>query len=51
VLLTEWNQYRALDFKKVLCLMQKPVFIDLGNVYEPHRLRELGFVYFGNGRG
>jgi len=51
VLLTEWNQYRALDFKKVKNKMHKPVFIDLRNVYEPHKIRAIGYEYFGNGRG
>ena len=50
VLLTEWNQYRALNLKEVMGRMKKPVFIDLRNVYEPNKLREMGFVYFGNGR-
>ena len=50
VLLTEWNQYRALDFKEALSKMKKPVFIDLRNVYEPQKMREMGFIYFGNGR-
>ena len=51
ILLTEWNQYRALDLKEVMGRMKSPVFVDLRNVYEPNRLREMGFVYFGNGRG
>jgi UDPglucose 6-dehydrogenase len=50
VLLTEWNQYRALDLKAVVDKMKKPVFVDLRNVYEPCKLREMGFAYFGNGR-
>ena len=50
VLLTEWNQYRALDLKEVMSRMKTPVFIDLRNVYEPKKLREMGFVYWGNGR-
>ncbi|TBV82237.1 MAG: UDP-glucose/GDP-mannose dehydrogenase family protein [Desulfobulbaceae bacterium] len=50
VLMTEWNQYRALDLKRVQSSMKTPVFIDLRNVYEPARLREMGFSYFGVGR-
>ena len=50
VLLTEWNQYRALNFKEVKSRMKTPVFVDLRNVYDPNKLREMGFVYFGNGR-
>jgi UDPglucose 6-dehydrogenase len=50
VLMTEWNQYRALDLEKIHSLMAKPVFIDLRNVYEPERLISLGFRYTGIGR-
>lgn len=50
ILLTEWNEYRSLDFKKIKKLMKKPVFVDLRNVYEPKTLREAGFEYFGVGR-
>jgi len=50
VLLTEWNQYRALNLKEVIGRMKNPVFVDLRNVYEPKKLREMGFAYVGNGR-
>ncbi|MBU0484156.1 MAG: UDP-glucose/GDP-mannose dehydrogenase family protein [Proteobacteria bacterium] len=50
VLLTEWNQYRALDLKKIKGLMNKPVFIDLRNVYEPGKMKDAGFEYFSVGR-
>ena len=50
VLLTEWNQYRALDLKLIKSLMKKPVFIDLRNVYEPRKMQEAGFHYMGVGR-
>lgn len=50
VLLTEWNQYRALDLPKIRSLMKEPVFIDLRNVYDPERLRAEGFRYVGVGR-
>ncbi|MCK5229678.1 MAG: UDP-glucose/GDP-mannose dehydrogenase family protein [Desulfobulbaceae bacterium] len=50
VLLTEWNQYRALDLKSIRSLMKKPVFIDLRNVYEPRKMQEAGFHYVGVGR-
>jgi UDPglucose 6-dehydrogenase len=51
VLLTEWNQYRALDLARLKGLMRTPLFIDLRNVYDPGRVREAGFTYFGVGRG
>lgn len=50
VLLTEWNQYRALDLKKIKSLMKGDVFIDLRNIYDPARIRSEGFRYFGVGR-
>jgi UDPglucose 6-dehydrogenase len=51
VLITEWNQYRALDLDKIKSLMKKPVFVDLRNVYSPAKMKELGFTYVGVGRG
>lgn len=50
VLMTEWNQYRALDMKKIKRVMNAPVFIDLRNVYDPAAMKELGFQYMGVGR-
>jgi UDPglucose 6-dehydrogenase len=50
VLVTEWNQFRLLDLKRIKGLLQEPVFIDLRNVYEPLHMRELGFRYCGVGR-
>ena len=50
VLMTEWNQYRALDFDKIKSLMKKAVFVDLRNVYEPDSMKDLGFAYSGIGR-
>jgi len=50
ILMTEWNQYRALDFERIKSLMKSPLFIDLRNVYDPETLKELGFTYKGVGR-
>jgi UDPglucose 6-dehydrogenase len=50
VLVTEWNQFRLLDLKRIKGLLHEPVFIDLRNVYEPHHVRGLGFRYCGVGR-
>jgi UDPglucose 6-dehydrogenase len=50
VLVTEWNQFRNLDFARLKAVMRQPVFVDLRNVYEPRRMRELGFRYAGVGR-
>lgn len=50
VLMTEWNQYRALDFKRIKSVMKKPILIDLRNVYEPSKMLDAGFKYVGVGR-
>ena len=50
VLLTEWNQYRALNLEKIKAVMNEPVFIDLRNVYEPESMKKAGFRYCGVGR-
>lgn len=51
MLMTEWNQFRNLDLERVKALLRRPMFIDLRNVYDPRRMRELGFTYVGVGRG
>ncbi|HKR61828.1 MAG TPA: UDP-glucose/GDP-mannose dehydrogenase family protein [Pyrinomonadaceae bacterium] len=50
VIVTEWNQFRALDMKRIRDLMKSPRVADLRNIYEPEDLRELGFDYVGVGR-
>jgi UDPglucose 6-dehydrogenase len=50
VLVTEWNQFRALDLPRVHSLLNQPVLVDLRNVYEPETIKRLGFQYAGVGR-
>lgn len=50
ILMTEWNQYRALDLDKIKALMRGNVFIDLRNVYDPAQMRKKDFAYTGVGR-
>jgi UDPglucose 6-dehydrogenase len=50
VLITEWDQFRALDLDRIKLLMKKPVMIDLRNVYKPDDMRARGFVYASIGR-
>src|SRR5215203_4238251 len=50
VIITEWNQFRALDMERVKQLLKSPKIADLRNVYEPDDMRELGFEYVGVGR-
>ena len=50
IIMTEWNQYRALDLEKIHSLMRDNCFIDLRIVYEPEQVRKKGFRYIGVGR-
>ncbi len=50
VFVTEWNQFRALDLKRIRDLMKSPKVADLRNIYEPEDMRQLGFEYVGVGR-
>jgi UDPglucose 6-dehydrogenase len=50
VIITEWNQFRALDMERVKSLLNAPKIADLRNIYEPEDMRELGFEYVGVGR-
>jgi UDPglucose 6-dehydrogenase len=50
VIITEWNQFRNLNWQKMAELLQEPVVIDLRNIYEPERMQALGFRYVCVGR-
>jgi len=50
LLVTEWDEYRKLDFKKIKRLMKNPVVIDGRNIYNPTQMAKLGFIYEGIGR-
>jgi UDPglucose 6-dehydrogenase len=50
VIVTEWNQFRALDMERVKKLLKAPKIADLRNIYEPQDMRALGFEYVGVGR-
>jgi UDPglucose 6-dehydrogenase len=49
VIVTEWEQFRALDFERLRGMMKQAVLVDLRNVYRPEDLQ--GFAYYGIGRG
>jgi len=61
VLMTEWNQFRNLDFERLKSSMRAPIVIDLRNIYDPVRMREiagrgesvvgLGSGTYGRGQG
>ena len=50
VILTEWNEFRALDFAKVKAALKTPLMVDLRNIYRPAQMAEAGFQYFSVGR-
>jgi UDPglucose 6-dehydrogenase len=50
VVLTEWNEFRELDMAKIKSLMKKPAVVDGRNIYDPEKLKKLGFKYTGIGR-
>jgi len=50
LLITEWSEYKNLDFKKVKRLMKSLIVVDGRNICNRSKLRKLGFVYEGIGR-
>ncbi len=50
VLVTEWTEFREPDFPRMAEIMKQPVIFDGRNVFNPGKLRKLGFTYFGIGR-
>ena len=50
VIVTEWNEFRALDIKRVQALLKAPVVVDLRNIYRPDEMARLGFTYVSVGR-
>jgi len=50
VVMTEWNEFKQLDVKKLKSLMKTPLMVDGRNIYETDYMRSLGFTYIGVGR-
>jgi UDPglucose 6-dehydrogenase len=50
VLITEWDQFRAMDFERVKKLLKTPTVVDLRNVYQPSDMARRGFNYVSVGR-
>jgi UDPglucose 6-dehydrogenase len=50
VIVTEWEQFRALDLDRLRDVMARPVMIDLRNVYRPDEMLKRGFIYDSVGR-
>ncbi|WP_441229176.1 UDP-glucose dehydrogenase family protein [Tardiphaga sp. 215_C5_N2_1] len=51
VIVTEWEQFRALDLAQVKQKMKQPVIVDLRNIYRPEEMEKAGFTYESVGRG
>ena len=49
-ILTEWNEFKELNFTRLKKLLRQPLIVDGRNIYDPPRLRALGFQYLGVGR-
>lgn len=49
-LITEWNEFRQLNFERIRESMRQPNLFDGRNLYDPQRMRKLGFYYYGVGR-
>ncbi|MFH1779292.1 MAG: UDP-glucose/GDP-mannose dehydrogenase family protein [Candidatus Omnitrophota bacterium] len=50
VIVTEWNEFKELNLAKLKKLLKQPVIVDGRNIYEPKKMRELGFRYYSIGR-
>lgn len=50
VIVTEWNEFRALDFRRLKAVMKEPVLVDLRNIYRPDEVAKHGFAYASVGR-
>ncbi len=51
IVLTEWNEFRNPDFEKIGNLMAGKLIFDGRNIYDPVRVKDSGFEYYGIGRG
>ncbi|HRK63817.1 MAG TPA: UDP-glucose 6-dehydrogenase, partial [Terricaulis sp.] len=49
-IITEWDQFRALDLDRVKDALKAPIVIDLRNIYTPSEMKAKGFEYVSVGR-
>ncbi len=49
-IVTEWDEFRALDLRRVLTMLKQPVLVDLRNIYDRDQVEGLGYQYVGIGR-
>lgn len=50
VIVTEWNEFKELNLIKIKKLLRQPIIVDGRNIYDPKKMRELGFRYYSIGR-
>jgi UDPglucose 6-dehydrogenase len=50
LIVTEWPEFKELDFKRIKKLMNRPLVIDGRNIYDPAAMKKSGFIYLGMGR-
>jgi len=50
LIITEWEEFKKLDLKKVKKLMANPIIVDGRNIFEPSQVKSLGFEYYPTGR-
>ena len=50
IILTEWNEFRALDLRAAKRLLKRPLMVDLRNIYRPDEMAKAGFAYVSVGR-
>lgn len=50
LVLTDWNEFKEIDLKKIKELMAEANIVDARNIYEPQKAKDLGFAYIGVGR-
>ncbi len=50
IIVTEWDEFRALDLERVKSLLNTPVMVDMRNIYNPSEMAEKGFAYHSIGR-
>ena len=51
VIVTEWDEFRALDLDRIAASLRGKILVDLRNVYDPDEARGAGLIYYGVGRG
>ena len=49
-IVTEWDEFRALDLDRVKASLKSPIVVDLRNIYRPGEMRRRGFQYTSVGR-